>query len=90
MRSVDLAFVDREDARPDDLGHVRAFVQTEAKHAGDERRDDRVGVTGHQLRTAERNAERWMRIDGGEEVPKQDLDEHRRAAKEPDVDPARA
>jgi len=56
-----------------------------ARNGGDER--VRVAVDEH--RPAERDPERDARIERRDEAPEEDLHEHRRAAEEPDVDPAR-
>ena len=44
LGGLGLALVDRDDAGPDDLGHVGALVEAEAQGAGHERGDQRVGV----------------------------------------------
>ena len=90
VRRVGLPGVDGDDPRAHDLGHVGGLVQGQPEHRGGERGDQRVGVGVDQHRPAEGDAERDRRIQRGDEVPEQQLDEHGGAAEDPDVQPAHA
>ena len=84
-----LALVHRDDAGPDDLGHVGPLVQAEPEGSGDERGDEGVGVDRVEGRP-ERDPERELRVQIGDaDVPEGELDQDRRAPEEPDVDPRR-
>ena len=50
LGGLGLALVDRDDAGPDDLGHVGALVEAEAQGAGHERRHQHVGIDGDEGR----------------------------------------
>ena len=79
--------VDREDAGADDLGHVGGLVQAQAEDRGQELGDD-VLVVPTQTRSRERDAERETAGRSDRVEPEEELDQHRGAAEEPDVDPA--
>ena len=87
LRRLGLALVDRDDPGAHDLGHVGALVEPEAEQRGHERRDQRVRVRVDERRP-ERDPEVDRRVQRRDEVPEQQLDQQRRAAEEPDVEPA--
>ena len=72
--------LDRQDAGPDDLGHVGALVEAQPEDGGDQRRDQAIGVAG-QPRGPERDAERDLRVQEREVEPHEQLDQNRRARK---------
>ena len=79
VRRLGLALVDRLDAGPDDLRHVRGLVEAEAEQGGHERRHD----VGHLVLVDRPEVEHGE--DQREVEPQQQLHVDRGAAEEPDV-----
>ena len=79
--------IDREQAAADDLRHVGGLVEREADDGRGHRRDQIVGVPARQCR-AEGNRRWRSAATGSKVVPEHQLDQQRRAAEEPDVQPA--
>ena len=90
LRRVGLALVDRDDPGADDLGHVGALVQARARESP--ARNAVISVFAFGCTNAGPNGmpSESLGVQSGDVVPEQQLHEHRRAAEEPDVEPARA
>ncbi len=71
----------------DDLSHVGRLVETQAEDRGKEVGDQAVG-DADPVERRERDADGDLGKDGGDVEPEEDLNQHRRTAEEPDVEPA--
>ena len=90
-RGLELSLVDREDARPDDLGRVGGLVQREADGCRGERADERdvVGNSTIQKSVVNGVPSPSCRVEVAEVVPDDDLHDERHRPEEPDVAPRR-
>ena len=73
-----------------DFGQVGGLVQGQTNPCGVECGDHHVGVDAPELHRGERNSEADLGNQHGEQTPENELRVHRRAAEEPDEEPADA